>query len=165
MLLLPATWSSAWKSCSGIWGSAGADTSAEQGQDGFWQPREQVGTCGDLLWWWMHFSHHLLLPRLVLGNLSMSHFPWDVTGLQVLMCSISQWEILGGRRGGATKPMKLSFSINALSPFHASMFNLGLHYKCLSSQSSWSWWTSGSLYVANTIQALSTYMVLLEQLC
>lgn len=92
-------------------------------------------------------------------------FPWDVIGLQALMYSISQWEILGGRRGGATKPMKLSFSINALSPFHASMFNLGLHYKCLSSQSSWSWWTSGSVYVANTIQALSTYMVLLEQLC
>lgn len=113
----------------------------------------------------MHFSHHLLLPRLVVGNLSMSHFPVEVIALHTLMYSISQWEILGGRRGDATKPLELFFSINALSPFHLSMFNLGLHYKCLSSQSSWSWWTSGSLYIANTIQALSTYMVLLEQLC
>lgn len=97
-----------------------AVTSAEQGQDRFLQPWEQVGTFGDQLWLWMQFSHHLLLPRRVLGNLGISHFPMEIIALHSLIDCISQWVILGERRGGTTRLLGLSFCINALSPFHCS---------------------------------------------
>lgn len=71
-----------------------AVTSAERGQDVFPQSWEQVGMCGDPLWLWMHFSHHLLLPRRLLGNLGISHFPVEVIALLSLTYCISQWLFL-----------------------------------------------------------------------
>lgn len=106
-----------------------AVTSAEQGQDALPQPWEQVGMLGDPLWLWMWFSHHLLLPRRF-------PFPVEITAFHSLIYCISQWVILGGSRGGTTKLHERPFCINVLSPFHCSVFYLGLHYECLSVKAS-----------------------------
>lgn len=68
------------------------------------------------------------------------HFPFSSGGhcLAVINRLYFPVAILEGRRGGTIKLLGRSFSVNALSPSHCLVFYLGLHYECLSSQSSWS---------------------------
>lgn len=97
-------------------------TPAVQGRDTFVQSWEQADVCGDPLRLWVHFSHILLLPRRVLGNFGISHFPVEVIALHSLIYCISQGLFLGGRAGGGTKLLGQLFSINALSLFTAPSF-------------------------------------------
>lgn len=125
-----------------IWGNAGMWLHLlSSGRTQTW---EQVGMVGDPLWLWMHFSHHLLFPRQVLGNLDISIF--QGRSLYILINILYFLVVvLGGRGGGTTKLLGWSFSINTLNPFHCFVFYLGLHNECLCSQSSWLSWTSSCL--------------------
>lgn len=120
-----------------IWGNAETLLHLLSKSGTFPQCWEQLGMPGHLLWLWRHFSHHLLLPRKVLGNLGISHFPVEVTALHTLTHCISQWLCFWGRWEDTMKLLGQSFFISVRSLFHSSVFYLDYEY--LSSQSFWFW--------------------------
>lgn len=142
VLLPPEVLSSAQRSCPGTWG--------QQSPLLCWAGTGQTlaapgagGMCGNPLWEdvlqssptdsqasYREFKHFL--------------FSTEVHCLALVNTLFSSEKFQGEREEVKQNPLS-SPSPYALSPPHLFIFNLGLHYECLSSQSSWLWWTSWSL--------------------
>lgn len=142
VLLTPEVWRSAQRSCPRSWGQQGSSRCwAGAGQT--LAARGAGGMCGNPLWEdvlqssptdsqanYREFKHFL--------------FSGEVHCLALINTLFSSGKFQREREEVKQNPLS-SPSPYALSPFHLFIFNLGLHYECISSLSSWLWRTSWSL--------------------